>query len=171
MVMTMRTMTMVVVRVMIAISCLQTSSAQLISTGRNHTCVIQSYNGVVCYGSGNLRIPPYYGYTQLSSGGDTMCALSDTGRAACWNVARSNETVLVTLAYPPTYDNNRVYGSVACWGDNTYLQSSVPTAAASVTFTQVSAGGQHTCALSISPPPSSSSSLRLTYADRRLTRT
>jgi alpha-tubulin suppressor-like RCC1 family protein len=127
-----------------------TSGVAQISAGAYYTCALMTTGGVKCWGYnfqgqlGNgtfttgflpgIRIPVDViglnsGVAQISAGADHTCALLTTGAVKCWG-ANSNGAL----------------------GDGTFTESAVPVDVISLTggVTQISAGADHTCALTTS---------------------
>jgi alpha-tubulin suppressor-like RCC1 family protein len=100
---------------------------ETISAGWRHTCAIRTDGTVACWGQDEnydygQATPPPGTFTQVSAGAMHTCGLRSDG----------------TLA-----DGSSAYGTLACWGANTYDQATPPEGS----FIQVSAGMEHTCGL------------------------
>lgn len=92
-----------------------------ISAGESHTCAVNTYGLVHCWGNNA------YGQTDVPSNLGTVSAIS----------AGDTHTCVVTTS-----------NTLRCWGDNSSEQASVPSDLGAVNA--VSAGGLHTCAVTTS---------------------
>src|SRR5689334_15353932 len=119
-----------------------TISARAVSAGYEHTCALTGSGGVKCWGHNNhgqlgdgtdtdSSVPVDVkglgsGVAAISAGDEHTCALTDSGRVKCWG------------------HNN--HGEL---GDGTRTNSSVPVEVKDLGsgVTAISAGDQHTCAL------------------------
>jgi len=114
-----------------------------ISAGRDHTCAIDSYNSLYCWGSNNsgqLGIGVTGGnatsaklvertWLQISAGNDTTCGLrTDGAGAGCWGECGAGQCG---------------FGQVVNTNKPLYAVYNLGTSA----VTQVSTGGDHSCAL------------------------
>ncbi|MCP5468067.1 MAG: hypothetical protein H7A32_02220 [Deltaproteobacteria bacterium] len=115
-----------------------------VETGQRHTCVLDIDGRVGCIGSDtNGRLghgpsganPVRVGktVTQLSLGDEHTCALTSDGKIRCWG-----DNGFGRLGYGNTFDI----------GDDEYPEDAGDVKLGDLTFTQVSAGNHHTCALS-----------------------
>lgn len=113
-----------------------------VATGQGHSCVINTNGGVQCWGwnyAGQLgdgtttqRTTPVAvtglssGVTSIAAGGLFTCALTDTGGVLCWGANANGQL-----------------------GDGTTIQklTPVPVTGLSSGITQITAGGNHACAL------------------------
>ncbi|HWV37948.1 MAG TPA: hypothetical protein VN033_05670 [Vulgatibacter sp.] len=131
---------------------------QAISAGEAHTCgVRRSGRDMECWGNdgSNRSSPPWFGVdwrAVVSAGGRHTCAINDNDRAECWGSSSNNQTripnnlgriVDITAGDDHTCAVQQSGGSVVCWGNNSYGQTSRP----SGSFLRVSAGTRHTCGL------------------------
>ena len=135
-------------------------------TAREHFCVIQADNMVVCWGSNaeHQAIPPVGTFLQVSVGGYHSCAIRTDKTIACWGLNLDGQATPPSgtfLQVSAGYWHScgvRTNKTLACWGNNnpywsdkdpyremkevkTFGQAEPP----SGTFLQVSAGGRHTC--------------------------
>jgi alpha-tubulin suppressor-like RCC1 family protein len=114
-----------------------------VSAGDDHTCALSDAGAAYCWGAGgNGRLgdgtgvprdspvavsPPGATLVAISAGGEHTCALSNTGAAYCWGADGS--------------------GQLGDGGSNTDALAPVAVASGAV-LRQVTAGAEHTCALS-----------------------
>ena len=135
-------------------------------TPREHFCVIQADNTVVCWGSNDEHqaTPPIGTFLQVSVGGHHSCGIRTDKTIACWGLNLDGQvtppegTFLQVSAGYWHSCGVRTNNTLACWGNNnpywsdkdpyrevkdvkTLGQAEPP----SGTFLQVSAGGRHTC--------------------------
>lgn len=130
-----------------------------ISAGGDHTCVLYAAGDVGCWGSnayGQLNVPaPNSQFVSISAGLRHTCGWKTDHSIVCWGDNHRGQ------ASVPALSGDRYYisvsagdlhtcalvadGNIICWGDNLYGQRTVP--APNSGFTQVAAGGQHTCGL------------------------
>ena len=102
-----------------------------VSAAGLHTCAIRTSGAIECWGanrSGKTDAPAGSDFTAVSAGGGHNCALRTSGEIECWG---SNESSVVTV----TED-----------GEKTYIPAGRTDAPAG-SFTAVSAGAGHNCAL------------------------
>jgi len=121
-----------------------TSGVTAISAGSNHTCALTAAGGVKCWGARGTASSESWtpvdvsgltsGVTAISAGVLHTCALTTAGGVKCWgsNVAADGTA--------------RTYGQL---GDGTQSDRSTPVDVTGLTsgVTAISAGRQHTCAL------------------------
>ena len=134
-----------------------------VSAGVDHTCAITTAGTLNCWGlddDGQVSGPNADAgtFTQLSAGGNHTCAIRADGSLRCWGHGRHRAGVgperrgRHARACPPSTPAAthscaiEIAGSVQCWGNDDYEQVSGPNADGG-TFTRVSAGGIHTCAI------------------------
>ena len=126
--------------------------------GPNGSCALNANTEIVCWGRnefGDLNgIPGKPGFNQIVMGLHHGCALSPIGTIACWgNGGAGQLTGIPTEAgfIEISSTGNHTCGlrgdrSVVCWGDNSMNQlADVPSVEGG--YTHVSAGMDHTCAL------------------------
>ncbi len=97
-----------------------------ISAGHDHTCAIRKSEEIACWG-GDLGAPPDGSYTAVSAGWHHTCAIRTSGEIACWGIN----------GYP-TWDPET---------ETTIFIQTGATDAPEGSYTAISAGGNHTCAL------------------------
>ena len=124
-----------------------------IDTGINHSCGLQINRTIRCWGSDLYgQATPLEGtYTAVSTGGWHTCALTTDQTVVCWGHNQTNTDAsrmdIVSGTLPEGWATRCQIGSyghhMECWGNNQFGQSSPPAG----TYTAVSAGGWHTCAL------------------------
>ena len=146
-------------------------SYRAVSAGGRHTCAIRSDGEIECWGASGYRIADIpelrFGddpFTAVSAGESHACARSESGFVVCWGetsipsgagpagstypfvaVGAGNANTCAVRATqhfapdggPPTE------GDLVCWGWNEYGQAAPPPGS----FTAVSVGGAHACAL------------------------
>ena len=150
-----------------------TGGVAAVSAGGNHTCALTTEGGLKCWGRRYGRSPVDVvgltsGVAAVSAGGNHTCALTTAGGVKCWEVvlglrakpvdvpglasgvaavsAGGNHTCALTTA-----------GGIKCWGgnrhgqlgDGTTTDRDTPVDVVGLTsgVAAVSAGGNHTCAL------------------------
>ena len=135
-----------------------TAEGKQLALGRAHGCSLDSgIDGVLCWGdnsSGQTKVPYLLQPSFIAAGGDVTCAIA-LGGVQCWGDS-SHGQLAVPLALGTVVQvavgsqhvcalNDR--GSVRCWGDNSLAQRPVPKLGKVLS---ISAGANHTCALSAS---------------------
>ncbi|MFM7678398.1 MAG: RCC1-like domain-containing protein, partial [Roseiflexaceae bacterium] len=168
-----------------------------IASGYFHNCALNSTGAAYCWGSNRdgligdgtttdrsspvaVSMPAGVTFTAIVAGVSQTCALNTVGAAYCWGgdnygglgngTTGSVSTIPVAVTMPAGVSFSSLTaghyhtcaltttGTAYCWGYNnngqlgndTYTDSSVPVAVsmpAGVTFTAISAGQSHTCAL------------------------
>jgi hypothetical protein len=131
-----------------------------ISAGINNTCAVVGAAGTVsCWGDDTFgqSTPPadLSGVTQVSASTHHGCARRTDGTVVCWGTFASPLTGLSAVTQVSTGlfhacavgSDAAGSGAVACWGDDSREQSTVPTAARTGGV-QVSTRYLHSCALS-----------------------
>ena len=147
-----------------------------VSAGSNHTCAIRASGEIACWGAngfGQADAPPGV-FTTISAGERHTCAIRANGEIACWgsndarlqtNAGLTDDTPTGSFTAVSATGNYtcaiRESGEIACWGLNGHYHS-VPvdsetwvmvlletgqTDAPAGTYTAVSAGGSHACAI------------------------
>ncbi len=111
-----------------------------VSAGADHTCAINSSGTVECWGAGSWdngpdphfgqSNPPSGTFTGVSAGEWHACGINSSGTVECWGAGECGET-----------------GGHDWVGHEIHVSQSCPPAG---TFTQLSAGQGHTCALNSS---------------------
>ncbi|HVM00121.1 MAG TPA: carboxypeptidase regulatory-like domain-containing protein [Egibacteraceae bacterium] len=136
-----------------------------LAMGIRHACALRSDGTVVCWGhntgtEGQTIVPPGV-YRYVTSGNFTNCAIRTTsdaldGSVVCWG--RNNGSQVTTVPAGAFATVNAGFGhvcglrpdsTVTCWGRSTEGQTATPPG----TFTYVTAGTFHTCAMSTAGPP------------------
>ena len=134
-----------------------------LSVGNRHACALRSDGSVRCWGhnaDGQLNVPGGNDvaglYRSVNVSNFTSCALTIDGSPVCWGRNQGGQQ-----SYPPgaTFTQLstgfahvcglRPDGTATCWGRSSEGQTLVPPG----TYTQVSAGTFHTCAVPTSGPP------------------
>ena len=125
----------------------------VVAAGAKHTCQINTQGDLDCWTTdGEPEAPPSgTSYRQLDSGTEFFCALRASDHLVdCWGTRTLAWTIpdVQTFTQVATGGNHacgiRPNASVACWGNNSFNQSSpVPPGS----FLQISAGLNHTCGL------------------------
>jgi alpha-tubulin suppressor-like RCC1 family protein len=125
------------------------SSFVSVVAGATHTCGLDFFGGVECWGDGGygqlgdgaftFGAPGYVkdlrsGVAQISAGGNDSCALTAGGEVKCWGANEAGP-------YLVAYNVNGIY--------NQSRRSPVGVSGLSNSIRAVSAGGAHTCALGI----------------------
>jgi hypothetical protein len=135
-------------------------TAQMITTGYAHSCVIAADGVPRCWGAGTTNtgsnfefgqsiIPALVNPVAISAGNRHTCALDATG-VHCWGNNTYGQTIVPTLTNPTAVSAGGNTScaldatGVHCWGDNFYGQNTVP---ALTNPTAVSTGGSTACAL------------------------
>lgn len=129
-----------------------------IASGRTHSCVIDQFGDVHCWGSSNQGAPTLYGETDappkldalaLALGASFSCALRANGKTTCWgsnvqgqlDVPEEDFTAITAGDYHVC--GLRPDRKIRCWGANYVSQLEAPDGE----FVKVDAKGTHTCAL------------------------
>lgn len=130
-----------------------------IAAATSHTCGLKTDGTIVCWGSdggggGGVTTPPAGdNFTQVSTGQYLACGLKTDGTVVCWGSDAGTG-----MAPPPpgvTFSSISVGaaglacgiktdGYAQCWGLPSEGQTTPPS---DITFTQVSAGGNHACGI------------------------
>jgi hypothetical protein len=120
-----------------------------LAVGNSHACAVRSNAELIFWGSAYDwgDSPPGGIAVQVTAGDDYCCALMEDGAIACWGEAPAADPGSTWTEFDGGADHFCAIGDdgVTCWGDDSYGQvSSAPTTG---TFSQVSAGRRHTCAI------------------------
>jgi len=136
-----------IVRPGLALAPPTTATPQVVA-GAYHGCALRAEGTIACWGdnaNGETSVPAGV-YTQVSTRGETACALSQAGEASCWGLwglpAPAGPFVQVS-AGNFTSCGLRPDGSLSCWGYNGFGVANPP----SGNFAQISVGRGHACAL------------------------
>lgn len=130
-----------------------------VAAGDAHTCALSSTGATFCWGVGPVP-PPSTGVQSIASGGNTTCVVfAATNNLQCWGDAQPPPAIIsgvLAVSIGHWHACALMVGdaarttNVACWGGpgaDPIVLSGAPTAG---NFSAVSAGWQHTCALSSS---------------------
>ena len=136
-----------------------------VSAGSVHTCAIRASGELECWGDNDRgkADPPAGSFSAVSAGVWHTCAIRDTGTIECWGFNGNGEADAPTSSFsavsagPAHTCAIRDTGAIECWGSNDKLEWSedgdverayagqidAPTGS----FSAVSAGDFHTCAI------------------------
>jgi alpha-tubulin suppressor-like RCC1 family protein len=121
-----------------------------VSAGGSHACAMRTDGLVVCWGydaHGEATVPGGTFKSIASSAGDKTCALSLGGRLSCWLRPGNTPPPAGQFTSVSAGLGNgcalRTDGTIACWGNDGWGQSSPPPGV----FTAVETDGGHTCAI------------------------
>ncbi len=141
------------------------------SSGGSHACAVREDGSATCWGKDGQgqSTPPsldpaIYDFVQISAGLGHTCAIVDcdpppgqfclVGNARCWgwdDDGQASPGLIDRFSHLSAGDYHtcglKVDNSVACWGYDGWGQATVPSPPSGRHFTQVSAGGGHTCAI------------------------
>jgi len=123
-----------------------------LTAGDDHTCKIDVYNNVVCYGRNDSgqATPPVGKFRQVSAGNAHTCGVQMDGTVACWGLDTSGQatppagTFLQVSAGDDFTCGLKSDSTVECWGVGAQGQLNYPST--THRFDQISAGGYHACA-------------------------
>ena len=138
-----------------------------VSAGSGHTCAIrESDSAIVCWGDDNYdgqSSPPAGRFSAVSAGRYHTCGLRTTGAIECWGLNLDGRTDAPAGRFTAVSAGNhtcglRESGAIECWGANTWWGWNEETGeseevyggqtdAPAGSFTAVSAGASHTCAI------------------------
>ena len=106
-----------------------TGSFTAVSAGSSHTCAIRESGAIECWGGNETEqaAPPAGSFTAVSAGRDHTCAIRESGAIECWGSNNQRDWNNETQTYDEVYVG----------------QSDAPAGS----FTAVSAGIWHTCAI------------------------
>ena len=149
-----------------------TNNFSAITAGLNHTCALRTTGQAACWGydEEGQATPPDGTFIAITAGAIHTCGLRTTGRAECWGNAGSDYGLLGYPEKPPSGTFTaitagsyhtcglRTTGEAVCWGDSQDRQLATadgtfqfgdggPVATSDGTFTAITTGGSHTCAL------------------------
>jgi len=139
-----------------------------LSAGGYHTCGLKTDGTLACWGDNSYEqaTPPGSTFLQVSAGSLHTCGVKTDGTLACWGRNDAGQATPPGDTFTQVSAGNahtcgvKTDGTLACWGDNTYGQATPPTPEPTPTplpspeptptppagtFSQVSAGGRHTC--------------------------
>ena len=141
-----------------------------VSAGLLHTCAIRAESGAIeCWGIdsfGLLDDIPTGRFIAVSAGGNLhSCAIRESGEIECWGDNRKGKTGAPSGSFSAVFAGQwhtcairAESGAIECWGKNTRYQWNEETGETEEvyggqtdppagSFTAVSAGGSHSCAL------------------------
>ena len=123
----------------------------------NHTCGVKTDDTVACWGNdGNGQATPPGGtFVQVSAGSFHTCGVKTDREVVCWGlIATAPSGTFQQVSAGGSFETGsftcgvKADGGVACWDDgrgNEYGQATPPGGS----FTQVSAGDDHTCGVRV----------------------
>jgi cysteine-rich repeat protein len=141
-------------------------TAKDVATSDDTGCIVRAYdNQLLCWGSNgsSAATPPTGTFSALSLTINTGCAINSMGAIECWGSASPTG-----IKSPPAAGTGNVFidivggndhfcairaasgagaGNIACWGGNTYGQTTSGNIPAGNDFVTLSAGTYHTCGL------------------------
>ena len=141
-----------------------------VSAGDYHGCATRQDGSVTCWGSDSegQSTPPeldpdMYSFLDVSAGRYHTCArtkctatfpvICPPGNIRCWGLNDVGQTSVSASTVYKSIDAGQHHtcgltsgNDIECWGWDDDGQSTVPAPPAGYRYTQVSAGGQHTCA-------------------------
>lgn len=131
-----------------------------ISVGGDHTCALRDTGYPACTGSSEhdqIYPPSNIEFTRVSAGETFSCGITvvtgtSDGSVKCWGANERGQATppaatahaYTHLAAGHSHACGITNGSAVCWGWNNEAQATPPSG---YDFTQVAAGGMHTCAL------------------------
>ena len=134
-----------------------------VAAGGDRTCALRSDRTVICWGTQGNDAPPDEEFLAITSGFLHSCGIDTYGTAKCWGDNTHRQ------ADPPTDTFKAIAAGdwhtcglttdniIQCWGNNDHGQSNDP-AMRLFTFSDVTAGSDHTCGTV--PGPLGSSAVR-----------
>ena len=138
----------------------QSDVVPYISSGINHTCVLNIHGGVTCWGEktdGRTASPKGQDFISISSGGLHTCALSKDGSPVCWGTNDSGETTFPLNERFSAISGGgshtcglRENGTAVCWGGTSDPYGSFGgrgTEPEGEKFISLAGGRHHTCGL------------------------
>ena len=139
-----------------------------VSVGGRHTCALRESGAIECWGPSRVgqADAPAGRFTAVSAGGGHTCALRESGAIECWGSNDHGQADAPAGSFSAVATGSahscglRESGAIECWGSNTtsgwnplvgegeqfslYTGQADPLAGS---FTAVSAGSGHTCAI------------------------
>ena len=139
-----------------------------VSAGSNHTCAIRSSGEIACWGAnadGQSDAPTTGSFAAISTGETYSCAIRDTREIECWGATGDRDAAkrgglifrpgefltdapdgefTAVSAVSQVSCGLRSTGAIECWGYDDHVRSAAPTGS----FTAISVGTGHACAIS-----------------------
>ena len=127
-----------------------------VSAGWYHSCALDAAAVVSCWGrdtDGQCNVPQSVLFSAVSAGNLSSCGVTLSGDIECWGgpsgvgimpPVGSVTSVTVSYRHNCTVNANSQRGRAHCWGRNAFGQNDFD---AANTYSQVSAGFRHSCAL------------------------
>ena len=137
-----------------------------IAAGSLHTCAIRESGAIECWGENwtGQADAPAGSFSAVSAGDDHTCAIRTDGAITCWGGNDAGQTDAPAGSFSAVSAGGwhtcglRESGAIECWGKNTWTEWNEETGegvevyagqadAPAGSFSAVSAGGWHTCAI------------------------